>query len=136
MPSWHGATNGWLEVEYQPSNGSFVEHYTLRGGPIVRIGDRMAPDEGARVFTVGAYRLRRLGYDMPHYAVIAVHIDARLWQLAVVRYWLEGINKRILATCYVWGLADYPIEREQVWGDVYPVQWARRFWGRLNPWKT
>lgn len=130
MPSWHGATNGWLEVEYQPSNGSFVEHYTLRGGPIVRVGDRLLMDGDMSAFTVGAYHFRGLDYDDTHRAVIAVNIDAPLWQLAVARYWFEGINKRILATCYVWGLADYPIEREQMWGDVYPVQWARRLFGK------
>lgn len=132
MPQWNGTINGQLEVAYR-----FVGHdqppeaqYTFTGGPIVRIGDRLITEDTPRVFAIGTQRLCRIGYDWPHQAVIAARIDGPRWWLAVLWFRLEGINRRILATCYVWGLADYPIERDQVWGDVYLVRWVRRVFRR------
>ena len=134
MPFDVGDTDGWLRVEHlYPRNGHHTEpRYRLEGGPIVRISmEALGHQEPPQVFEVGVYRFYRLGYDGPHMAIVAAHINGSLWWRAVLRYYRTLIRNRFLVTCVVWGLAEYRMGRQTTWGDVYAVRWVQR---RIRRW--
>lgn len=125
---WTGTVDGRIEVRLKYENGRVipVEH-KLSGGPIVSIGrELLDEDRPTRVFAVGPFLLYPLDVDYARDSIIAAHINGPLWWLSVLRYWASSIKPRVLATLYVWDLADHPMERTQNWDDVYLVRWLKR----------
>lgn len=138
--NFRGTVNGEIEVEHAWHQG--VERptprYKLNGGPIVYVGQWAIHNETDAcdgipdsIFTIGAYRLYPLGQDFARDAVIAAVIDGPFWRLAVLRYWLQTVGQRLIATARVWGLADWPMGEEAGWRHVYPVRWAMRLLRRI-----
>ena len=128
---WTGTVNGRLEVGFRYDGGRVIPaNYKLTGGPIISIRRNLLDDERpTRAFSVGPYLFYPLDVDYARDSIIAAHINGPLWWLAVLRYWASSIQPRVLATLYVWGMADYPMERTQNWDDVYLVRWVK---GRMS----
>lgn len=128
---WHGAVNGWLEAEHRwdaEKDRVVFDRFHLTGGSIVRVNRRLidGDEHPARAFVVGPHLFYPLDRDEPYDAVIAARITGPFWWLPVVRYRWQGTVKRILATAYIWGLADYPLGAEQTWRNVYALAWLER----------
>lgn len=131
---FEGEVHGRLQAEWEYPDNEPTVVYKLCGGPIVYVpehpGGRAANTDNfqnvKRAFTVGGFRFYPLGYDFARNAVIAAVVDGPFWWLAVVRYWMQSIGKRILATLYIWGLADHPLGEEQTWRSVYVLRWAEK----------
>lgn len=120
-----GEVHGRLQVDWEYPDNEPTPIYTLIGGPIVYVPMRAVDgDAPAGSFRVGAFCFYPLGRDFSRDAVIAAHITGPLWWLAVLRYYAQTIPERILATAYVWGLAEYPFNEKQTWRSVHVLRWA------------
>lgn len=105
----------------------------LQGGPIAYVDRRWIEGDAVpkRPFTVGPYHLYPLGCDFARDAVIAAVINGPFWWLPALRYVAQSIGMRVLATTYVWGLADCPVNEEPTWRSVHVLRWIGRLLGRL-----
>lgn len=131
MPQWeHGKVNGHLEIlRWQYENGrALPAEYQLTGGPIVYIRRNLLADEHpTRVFSAGPHLFYPLGVDYARDTIIAAHINGPFWWLALLPYYGQFIEQRVLVTLYVWGLADYQLNQARMtWDDVHLVQWMKR----------
>lgn len=136
---FQGKVTGWLEAGYSIASAELCHgrlrpsHYELHGGPIVRVDRRFLEHDElpTHPFSIGSYCFYPLGHDFARNAIIAAHINGPLWWLPVVRYWLESIGQRLLATAYVWGLAEWPVNEKQTWRSVHALRWLAKRLGRV-----